>query len=221
LPNLIRWHYPSNLTSLWQDSARTTPATQESDPVGACDDLSGNGRHFLQATSTKRFTLDLSYTGAYHAIYPDNSDDTLTDTTFNEAANEIWYIVAAIQREGSAGIGQNIFSTTQRLVFEQGNNNQYEQYAGSTLSSGITVPVSRTIKLIKTTWAGASSLVRINSTNGSTGNAGSGAGTNQSIGIGGGQPKCSLRYLEIVCVSSITAANNTLLVDYLNRLGPA
>lgn len=43
------WNSALDIGSFWQDSARTTPVTASSDPVGAWDDKSGNGRHALQA----------------------------------------------------------------------------------------------------------------------------------------------------------------------------
>lgn len=44
------WLYdePSHL---WQDTSGTTPVANDSDPIGRVDDLSGNGKHLLQATS--------------------------------------------------------------------------------------------------------------------------------------------------------------------------
>lgn len=49
------WIYdPSNLTSLFQDSAGTTPVTAMEQPVGLQLDLSGRGNHRRQATSANR-----------------------------------------------------------------------------------------------------------------------------------------------------------------------
>ena len=38
------WFNPSDLTSLWQDTARTVPAAVDQ-PVARMDDLSGNGSY--------------------------------------------------------------------------------------------------------------------------------------------------------------------------------
>lgn len=57
LENLVSWHDADYAAGLWQDSARTTPATANSDPVGAMDDRSGNNRHVTQATGANRFVL--------------------------------------------------------------------------------------------------------------------------------------------------------------------
>jgi hypothetical protein len=47
---------------LWQDTARTSPALADGDPVAALGDRSGSGNHFLQATASKRPTLKLGVT---------------------------------------------------------------------------------------------------------------------------------------------------------------
>lgn len=48
------WYDPSDLSTLFQDSAGTVPVTAMEQPVGRMLDLSGNGNHAFQATTTKR-----------------------------------------------------------------------------------------------------------------------------------------------------------------------
>lgn len=48
------WYDPSDLSALFQDAAGTTPVTGMEQPVGRMLDLSGNGNHASQATTTKR-----------------------------------------------------------------------------------------------------------------------------------------------------------------------
>ncbi len=50
------WYDPADLTTLFQNSNGTT-AVAVGDPVGYMGDKSGNGNHAIQATSTKRPTL--------------------------------------------------------------------------------------------------------------------------------------------------------------------
>ncbi len=47
------WCDPSDLSTVWQDSAGTTPAAVN-DPVGRIDDKSGNGNHATQATTAAK-----------------------------------------------------------------------------------------------------------------------------------------------------------------------
>jgi len=50
------WFDPSDLSTLFQDSAGTTPVTASGQPVGKMLDKSGNGNHAVQATAAKRPT---------------------------------------------------------------------------------------------------------------------------------------------------------------------
>ena len=50
------WYDPSDIDTLFQDSAGTTPVTASGQPVGKMLDKSGNGNHATQATSSKRPT---------------------------------------------------------------------------------------------------------------------------------------------------------------------
>ena len=51
---------PSDLSTLFQDSAGTTPVTTAGQPVGLMLDKSGNGNHATQATAAARPTYQTS-----------------------------------------------------------------------------------------------------------------------------------------------------------------
>lgn len=55
------WYDPSDLTTLFQDSAGTTPVTAVEQPVGRILDKSGRGNHAFQSTSASRPTLRARY----------------------------------------------------------------------------------------------------------------------------------------------------------------
>jgi len=55
------WYDPSDLTTLFQDSAGTTPVTAVEQPVGRMLDKSGNNNHAFQATSASRPVLSARY----------------------------------------------------------------------------------------------------------------------------------------------------------------
>ncbi len=56
LPSLQVWLDASRISTLFQDSAGTTPVTANNDPVGKMLDLSGNNRHVVQATTAAKPT---------------------------------------------------------------------------------------------------------------------------------------------------------------------
>ena len=80
------WYDPSDLSTLFQDSAGTTPVTASGQPVGLMLDKSGNGNHATQAISAKRpiYTEGsglswLAFDGVDDAMVTGNIDFTGTD----------------------------------------------------------------------------------------------------------------------------------------------
>ena len=69
------WFDPSDLSTLFQDSAGTTPVTASGQPVGKMLDKSGNGNHAVQATSAKRPTYTAG--GGLHWLAFDGVDDAM------------------------------------------------------------------------------------------------------------------------------------------------
>lgn len=72
------WYDPSDITTLWQDSARTVPVTAHGDPVGAMDDKSGNAKHAIQATAGNRPLYQVE--GSDKFLLFDGVDDALSVT---------------------------------------------------------------------------------------------------------------------------------------------
>lgn len=51
ISTLVGWYDASVIGTLWQDAARTTPVSANSDPVGAWDDQSASALHLTQGTA--------------------------------------------------------------------------------------------------------------------------------------------------------------------------
>jgi hypothetical protein len=63
------WYEPSDLSTLFQDAAGTTPVTSDGDPVGLMQDKSGNGNHATQSVSASRPTNEgISFDGVDDAM---------------------------------------------------------------------------------------------------------------------------------------------------------
>lgn len=62
---------------LYQDSAKTTPATADTNPVGAWADQSAAGHDVLQATSGKRPILKVGILNGFPVVRADGIDDLL------------------------------------------------------------------------------------------------------------------------------------------------
>lgn len=96
------WYYPSDLTTLYQDSAGTTPVTADGDPVGLMLDKSGNGNHASQSVSASRpiYRTD----GTLHWLEFDGVDDLLT-TGAQVIGGVNYYMAAAVANREDEGIG--------------------------------------------------------------------------------------------------------------------
>jgi hypothetical protein len=63
------WYDPSDITTLFQDSAGTIPVTAVGQPVGRMLDKSGNGVHAVQNVSASRPTYQVSSDGYYYLSF--------------------------------------------------------------------------------------------------------------------------------------------------------
>lgn len=89
------WYDPSDISTLFQDSAGTTPVTASGDPVGKMLDKSGNGFHLTQATAGNRPTYTVS--GALKFLLFDGTDDRL-DSAAGFTATQPWERLSAIRQ---------------------------------------------------------------------------------------------------------------------------
>ena len=113
------WYDPSDLTTLYQDSAGTTPVTADGDPVGLNEDKSPNSLDLAQATSTSRPTYDL--TSGTSSEEFDGTDDFLRNTTTNFTVTEFSVFVACMTNTPAtlAGIfkaGDDALSTADKFI---------------------------------------------------------------------------------------------------------
>ena len=111
------WYDPSDLSTLFQDSAGSTPVTAVEQPVGRMLDKSGRGNHATQVTATKRPVFSRRYnavgnittpTGGTATIvtagYP--ADMTFVQLTKTSISDEVCYELAV----PSAAPGRWVFS---------------------------------------------------------------------------------------------------------------
>ena len=102
------WYGPSDIDTLFQDSAGTTPVTASGQPVGRMLDKSGNANHAVQATAAARPTYQTD--GVLHWLEFDGVDDTMAAASgvyFGEASTTVVAVtpqdVAANNRTFSRG----------------------------------------------------------------------------------------------------------------------
>lgn len=80
------WYDPSDLSTLWQDTAGTTAVTTSGQSVARIDDKSGSGHHLTQATAASRPTYQTS--GGLHWLDFDGTDDYLQETSFTASITD-------------------------------------------------------------------------------------------------------------------------------------
>jgi hypothetical protein len=76
------WFDPSDFSTMFQDSAGTTPVTAVGQAVGRILDKSGRGNHATQATAAARPVLRQDSSGRYYLEF-DGVDDCLFTSSFN------------------------------------------------------------------------------------------------------------------------------------------
>lgn len=82
------WIDPSDLTTLFQDTAGTTPVTATGQSVALALDKSGRGNHATQATAASRPTYQVDGNGRGYLAF-DGVDDFLVTPTITPATDKV------------------------------------------------------------------------------------------------------------------------------------
>lgn len=90
------WYDPSDLSTMYQDAAGTTPVTAVGQPVGKILDKSGRGNHATQSTTASRPTLQQE-SGKYYLSF-DGVDDSLVTGNINFSATDKMTVFAGVRK---------------------------------------------------------------------------------------------------------------------------
>jgi len=96
------WYDPSDLSTLFQDSAGTTPVTAAGQPVGLMRDKSGRANHATQTTAASRPTYQTS--GGLHWLVFDGVDDFLVTPTITPGTDKV-QVFAGVRKSSDAASG--------------------------------------------------------------------------------------------------------------------
>ena len=91
------WYDPSDFSTMWQDTAGTTPVTAVGQSVARIDDKSGNGKHATQATPASRPLLQES--GGKYYLYFDGTNDSLATGAIDFSATDEMTICVGVRKE--------------------------------------------------------------------------------------------------------------------------
>jgi len=149
------WYDPSNLATLFQDSAGTIPVVAAGDPVGLARDRSGNGHDWVQATAAKRPTYQVDGNGKAYLLF-DGIDDYL-QATFALALP--FDRIAGI-RQVSWGLNRYLFHSNglAGLLFQNASSPQLRLSDGGGILQNNQLPVGETGVVTERHVAGASKL---------------------------------------------------------------
>jgi hypothetical protein len=137
------WYDPSDLSTLFQDSAGTTPVTASGQPVGLMLDKSGNGNHATQAISAQRPTYTEG--GGLSWLAFNGLDDAMVTTLEATLGNGSRFIGVGALTEAQVGaISHIVHSGTSRMTGKtfglcsriNGVNNLGNHYWSTQFNSG-------------------------------------------------------------------------------------
>jgi len=98
------WYDVSDMSTLFQDAAGTTPVTAVEQPVGRILDKSGRGNHATQATTTKRPTLKQDANGCYYLSF-DGVDDAMQTGNIDFTGTDKMTVWAGVTKLSDAAAG--------------------------------------------------------------------------------------------------------------------
>jgi len=167
ISGLALWLDADDATTLFQDSAGTTPAASDGDPVGQWADKSGNDRHATQATPGARPTVQLAEQNGRAIIRGDGTDDVMTATI---TAKETRTLFVVAHKQAASALSKQAWGfASDAQLYANTNDGAGTLYwsteAGAVVSIGGTVTNWNIIALV---FAGLSSCTpRLNGVAGS------------------------------------------------------
>ena len=137
---LAVWYDPSDLTTMYQDTAGTIPATVDG-PVARIDDKSGYGRNATQSTANSQPYLRMDEFDKYYLDF-DGTDDSLVTSAFDTGSDAV-FVAAGVLIEEPETISSFICTygpyganATFALVAPYSNNQyEYAWYSRGTAAS--------------------------------------------------------------------------------------
>lgn len=112
----------SDLSTLFQDTAGTSPVTATGQSVARINDKSGKGNNAVQSTSGSRPTYQVDANGKPYLAF-DGVDDVLISSTTLTQLVAPWEFWAGINITTNGGLFQNLFCLTSTNNATAGSNN--------------------------------------------------------------------------------------------------
>ena len=104
------WYDPSDLSTMFQDSAGTTPVTAAGQTVARINDKSGRGNHLTQATAASRPQYQIDANGLPYLLF-DGTDDWFISPTITPGIDKA-QVFAGVRKLSDAAVGMVVESST-------------------------------------------------------------------------------------------------------------
>ena len=180
--DMVLWLDATDLTTLWQESSRTTQVSSPSDEVGAWDDKSGGGNHWTQGTATKLPLYKEDFNTSYPSVWFDGINDYLIGA-MSEVSSD-WTFLLVLDLVNTPATGEYLLDfQTGRINIGIDSSDEFFYYSNPVFG-GTTLPVTPSVVTIRADSTTASSgTIEINRTETASGQAVSRAlGGTQSLG---------------------------------------
>lgn len=210
----------------WQDTARTIPATADTDPIGSWQDTSGTGSHAIQATAGSRPQLKKAITNSKDVARFDGTDDILVAPITARAAQTVFLVVQKRTAVGAASSTPLSINTVPsgtggflQIFSASGNGTGYNFYrteAGAVAVIGGT-PTAWTI--IEVSFVSLSSVVvRIGGGAGVTVDPHDAYASGVQLGLGGSSDATPINFSNSDIAEAVRYASSLSLAD-VNLVG--
>jgi hypothetical protein len=114
------WYDFADISTLFQDAARTTPVTADADPIGGVADKSGSGKHAAPTLTLYKPTYKVNRQNGKSAALGDGSEDDLTATLTASTAWTIICVAKNISTIQANGRSWSLGGATVANLFEYG-----------------------------------------------------------------------------------------------------
>lgn|SRR5574343_514954 len=214
ISGLVAWYDFSDITTLFQDAARTTAVTADGNPIGGVTDKGTGGFHLAQSTDARRPSYKANIqNGLSIGRWTRATDTGMSLYNLSVADAQATTIIGVIKVTGTGyGWGGNGTGNRNDLSLEASPF----LYAGAVLSFAHSLP--QPFNIYQAIYNGASSALYTNGASTASGNA----GTNNLNGFWLGNnfgPNQSMTgdIGEIIIYdSALSVANRALIETYLN-----
>jgi hypothetical protein len=125
------WYDPSDFSTMFQDSAGTTPVTAVGQTVGKILDKSGRNNHATQATAAAHPVLQIDGNGKYYLGF-DGVDDSLATAAINFTATDKMSVFCGVTKTSGNGyqtlceLGTGSVENGFAIFAPNNNNNNYD-----------------------------------------------------------------------------------------------